>query len=137
MLRLEMGYLLYGNDIDEDITPLEAGVEWTVSLAKKEFIGRAPLQALKERGLARRLVGFELLEKAVPRHGFQIHSSAGSAPIGTITSGNLSPLLQKGIGLAYLPVDYTAPGTPLIVDIRGKAVPAHVVKTPFYTKPKK
>ena len=137
LLRLDMGYLLYGNDIDEDTTPIEAGVEWTVSYAKKEFIGRTSLQALRDRGADRGLVGVELLEKAVPRHGFVIRSSAGSAPIGAITSGNLSPLLQKGIGLAYLPVDYTAPGTRLFVDIRGKAVPAQVVKPPFYKKPRK
>jgi aminomethyltransferase len=137
LLRLDMGYLLYGNDIDEDTTPIEAGVEWTVSFAKKEFIGRAPLQAQKERGAIRRLVGVELLEKAVPRHGCEIRPTAGSPSIGTMTSGNLSPLLQKGIGLVYLPVTYTAPGTPLIVDIRGKAVPAQVVKPPFYKKPRK
>lgn len=136
LLRLEMGYLLYGNDIGEDTTPLEAGVEWTVSFSKKEFIGRPPLQTLKERGVPRRLVGFELLEKAVPRHGFQIRSSTASEPIGEITSGNLSPLLQKGIGLGYLPIRYTNPGTPLVIDIRGKAVPAQVVKTPFYKRPK-
>ena len=137
LLRLDMGYLLYGNDIDEDTTPIEAGVEWTVSFAKKEFVGRSSLQALKDRGAVRRLVGVELLEKAVPRHGFVIRLSTESAPIGAVTSGNLSPLLQKGIGLAYLPISHTTPGTPLLVDIRGKAVPAQVVNTPFYQKPGK
>lgn len=137
LLRLEMGYLLYGNDIDEHTTPLEAAVEWTVSLQKGDFIGRAALQAQKDRGLTRRFIGLELLEKAVPRHGFKIHSShAPSEPIGTITSGNLSPLLQKGIALGYVPPRYAEPGTPIAIDIRGKAVPARIVKTPFYRKPK-
>jgi aminomethyltransferase len=134
LLRLEMGYLLYGNDIGEETTPLEAGADWTVSFQKGDFIGRAALHAQKESGLTRRLVGVELLEKAVPRHGFHIHSSAESAPIGELTSGNLSPLLQKGLGLGYVPVSYSAPGTALLIDIRGKAVPAQVVKTPFYRK---
>ena len=137
LLRLEMGYLLYGNDIDEDTTPLEAGVDWTVSLQKGEFIGRAALQAQKDRGLTRRFVGLELLEKAVPRHGFKIHSAQfPSEPIGEITSGNLSPLLQKGIALGYVPIRYAEPGTPVSIEIRGKIVPAQIVKTPFYKKPK-
>lgn len=136
LLRLEMGYLLYGNDIDEDTTPLEAGVDWTVSFQKKGFIGRSRLQAQRDGGLTRRFIGFELLEKAVPRHGFKIYSSQTSSdPIGEITSGNLSPLLQKGIGLGYVPIRYTDPGTPITIDIRGKAVPGQVVKTPFYRKP--
>lgn len=138
LLRLEMGYLLYGNDIGEDTTPLEAGVDWTVSFQKADFIGRAALQVQKERGLSRRFVGIELLEKAVPRHGFKIHSSQdASDPIGEITSGNLSPLLQKGIALGYVPTLRAEPGTAITVDIRGKAVPAHIVKPPFYRKPKK
>jgi aminomethyltransferase len=136
VLRLEMGYLLYGNDIGEETTPLEAAAEWTVSFQKGDFIGRASLQAQQESGLTRRLVGLELLEKAVPRHGFTIHSPTESAPIGELTSGNLSPLLQKGIGLGYVPVSYAAPGTALMIDIRGKAVPAQVVKAPFYRKPR-
>ena len=137
LLRLDMGYLLYGNDIGEDTTPLEAGVDWTVNFQKGEFVGRPRLQAQKDGQLDRRFVGFELLEKAVPRHGFKIHSpQAPSDPIGEITSGNLSPLLQKGIGLGYVPLRYAEPGTPITIDIRGKAVPGQIVKTPFYRKPK-
>jgi aminomethyltransferase len=136
LLRLEMGYLLYGNDIGEDRTPLEAGADWTVSFEKGEFIGRASLYAQKEKGLSRRLVGFELLEKAVPRHGCTIHSATELELIGEVTSGNLSPLLQKGIGLGYLPPRYAEPGTPISIDIRGKAVPAQVVTIPFYRKPR-
>lgn len=135
LLRLEMGYLLYGNDISEETTPLEAGVDWTVSFQKGEFVGRPDLQAQKDGGLTRRFVGFELLEKAVPRHGFTIHSSQSpSDSIGEVTSGNLSPLLQKGIGLGYVPPRYAEPGTQIIIDIRGKSVPAHIVKVPFYKR---
>lgn len=135
LLRLEMGYLLYGNDIGEETTPLEAGVDWTVSFQKGEFVGRPRLQAQKDGALTRRFVGFELLEKAVPRHGFKIYSSQGpSDPLGEVTSGNLSPLLQKGIGLGYVPLRFAEPGTAIIIDIRGKAVPARVVKAPFYKR---
>ncbi len=137
LLRLEMGYLLYGNDIGEDTTPLEAGVDWTVSFQKGEFVGNRPLLGQKEGGIARRFVGFELLEKAVPRHGFKILSSQPHPnPIGEVTSGNLSPLLQKGIGLGYVPVAQAEPGTLIQIDIRGKAVPGIIVKTPFYKKSK-
>lgn len=137
LLRLEMGYLLYGNDIDERTSPWEAGVDWTVSMHKGDFIGRAALQAQKDRGLDRRLVGIALMEKAVPRHGFKIYSSQDlSTPVGEITSGNFSPLLQKGIALGYISPRHAESGMPLTVDIRGKAIPGQVVKTPFYRKPK-
>lgn len=137
LLRLDMGYLLYGNDISEDISPLEAGAEWVVSLEKGEFLGRAALLSQRAQGLARRLVGFELLEKAVPRHGFKILSAETQGqPIGDVTSGNLSPFLQKGIGLGYVLPSQAEPGTRILIDIRGKAVPAMVVKPPFFKKPK-
>ncbi len=137
LLRLEMGYLLYGNDIGEDTTPLEAGVDWTVSFQKGEFVGHRPLLGQKEGGITRRFVGFELLEKAVPRHGFKILSSQPHPnPIGEVTSGNLSPLLQKGIGLGYVPVAQAEPGTLIQIDIRGKAVRGIIVKPPFYKKSK-
>ncbi|MCS6286837.1 MAG: glycine cleavage system aminomethyltransferase GcvT [Nitrospira sp.] len=135
LLRLEMGYLLYGNDIDETITPIEAAVEWTVSLEKGDFAGRARLLAQKSNGPAKRFVGFELLEKAVPRHGCKILDADSSAPIGEVSSGNLSPILQKGIGLGYVPLTHSTIGSKLTIDIRGKAVPAKVVKPPFYRKP--
>jgi aminomethyltransferase len=137
LLRLDMGYLLYGNDIGEDTTPLEAGVDWTVSLHKGDFIGRAALQAQQDRGLTRRLISLELLEKAVPRHGCKILSSHASEPIGEITSGNLSPILQKGIALGYVTSGHAEPGTAVIVDIRGKAVSGRIVKAPFYRKSKR
>jgi aminomethyltransferase len=133
LLRLEMAYLLYGNDISEETTPLEAGAGWAVAMAKGEFIGRAVLQRQLQEGPARRLVSFELLEKGVPRHGCAIRSSqTDGAEIGEVTSGNLSPILQKGIGMGYVSSAHAAQGSPLIIDIRGKALPAVVVKPPFY-----
>jgi aminomethyltransferase len=134
LLRLEMGYLLYGNDIDEATTPIEAGVEWAVSFTKGDFIGRDALWAQKQAGPGRRFIAFELLEKGVPRHGFKILDPATSKPVGDVSSGNLSPRLQKGIGLGYVPAAYAAPGTSIAVDIRGKAFLATVVKPPFYTR---
>jgi aminomethyltransferase len=136
LLRLEMGYLLYGNDMDEETTPLEANADWTVSFQKGEFIGSQALLAQKEAGVPRLFVAFELVEKAVPRHGFRILDLATSQPIGDVTSGNLSPLLQKGIGLGYVPVGHAQPGTSILIEIRSKIVPAHVVKPPFYKKRK-
>jgi aminomethyltransferase len=133
LLRLEMGYLLYGNDIDEHTTPVEAGVEWAVSFTKGDFFGRPVLEKQQQARPTRRFVGFELLEKGVPRHGFKILSSA-SEPIGEVTSGNLSPLLQKGIGLGYIRSEYATPETGIMIDIRGKLVPSKVVKPPFYKK---
>ncbi|MDF0652678.1 MAG: glycine cleavage system protein T [Nitrospira sp. LK265] len=138
LLRLEMGYLLYGNDIAEQTTPIEAGAEWTVRFEKGEFVGRPALLIQKQAGLSRRFVGFELSEKGVPRHGFKILSaSSPQSPIGEVTSGNLSPLLQKGIGLGYVSPEYADLGTDLLIDIRGKAVPAQVVKPPFYKRDSK
>ena len=136
LLRLEMGYLLYGNDMGEGTTPLEASADWTVSFQKGEFIGSQRLLAQKQAGVARRFVAFELVEKAVPRHGFRILDPTASQPIGDVTSGNLSPLLQKGIGLGYVPVSFAEPGTSILIEIRSKNVSAHIVKPPFYRKPK-
>jgi len=131
LLRLEMGYLLYGNDIDESTTPLEAGAEWAVSFTKGDFVGREALWSQKQAGPGRRLIAFELVEKGVPRHGFKILDPTTSNPIGEVRSGNLSPRLQKGIGLGYVTSSHAAPGTSIAVDIRGKALLATVVKPPF------
>ncbi len=134
LLRLEMGYLLYGNDIDERTTPIEAGVEWAVSVEKGEFLGKPVLAKQQKEGPPRRFIGFELLEKGVPRHGFTMVTSS-SEPIGEVTSGNLSPLLQKGIGLGYVRSQYATLETGIMIDIRGKLVPARIVKPPFYKRP--
>jgi aminomethyltransferase len=132
LLRLDMAYLLYGNDIGEETTPIEAGSEWVIAFHKAEFIGRPALQEQRDRGVSRRLIAFELLEKAVPRHGCRLRSAEAS--IGEVTSGNLSPLLQKGVGLGYVSPAYAGVGCRVDVDIRGKSVPAIVVKPPFYKR---
>jgi len=136
LLRLDMGYLLYGNDIGEETTPLEAAAGWVVDFEKGDFIGRSAMKRQRDGGLARCLVAFELLQKAVPRHGFKILTNGSSErkEIGEVTSGNLSPLLQKGIGLGYVPPPYASPGSALMIDIRGRATPARVVKPPFYKR---
>ena len=132
LLRLEVGYLLYGNDIDEQTTPLEAGAAFTVDFTKGEFIGSQALLEQKEKGLAKKLAAFELLQKGVPRHEMKIFSDGQE--IGVVTSGNLSPLLQKGIGLGYVPVKFGVPGTQFQIDIRGRLHQAVVVKLPFYKR---
>ncbi len=134
LLRLEMGYLLYGNDMDEATTPIEAGADWVVKFDKGDFIGRTTLLAQHSNGPSRRLVAFELIEKAVPRHGFKILSAQDQAVIGEVTSGNLSPILQKGIGRGYVTPAASQPGSSILIDIRGKSCPAVVVKPPFYKK---
>jgi len=135
LLRLEMAYLLYGNDIDESTTPLEAGADWVVNFEKGDFIGRPILVQQRARGPARRLIAFELLEKGVPRHGCTILDPGTSHPLGKVSSGNLSPLLQKGIGLGYVPPTFSAAGTRIAIDIRGRIHPAVVVRPPFYKRP--
>jgi len=132
LLRLEVGYLLYGNDIDEQTTPLEASAAFAVDFTKGDFIGRAPLLEQKEKGPAKHLIAFELLQKGVPRHGMKI--LADGREIGVVTSGNLSPLLQKGIGLGYVPTKFSVPGTQFEVDIRGRMHRGVVVKLPFYKR---
>jgi aminomethyltransferase len=136
LLRLEMAYLLYGNDISEDTTPAEAAAEWVVDLNKGDFIGRKVLQRQKDSGVTKRLVAFELTQKAVPRHGFKILSNgaSGGKEIGEVTSGNLSPILQKGIGLGYVPAQVATVGSSIWIDIRGRAMPAVIAKPPFYRK---
>ena len=134
LLRLDVGYLLYGNDMDEQTTPLEAGAEWVVAWNKGPFQGQSALQQQKEQGATRRLVGFELIERGVPRHEMAILKDGET--VGTVTSGNFSPVLQKGIGLGSLPPALCNEGTLVEIDIRGKRVPAKVVKPPFYRRPK-
>lgn len=136
LLRLEMGYLLYGNDMDEETTPLEANAGWTISFEKGAFIGRQALWAQQQAGVSRQFVAFELVEKAVPRHGFRILDPMTARAIGAVSSGNFSPLLQKGIGLGYVPLPYTEPGTSVLIEIRSKNIPATIVTAPFYRKPK-
>jgi len=134
LLRLDMGYFLYGNDLTEETTPIEAGAGWLVSWDKGPFIGHDVLKRQRDQGVTKRLVAFELLTKAVPRHGMKLF--ANGSEIGEIASGNLSPILQKGIGLGYVQPSYAEVGTTFEVDIRGRRVLAQVVKPPFYKKSK-
>lgn len=131
-LRLEMGYALYGNDIDEQTTPLEADLGWVVDFDKPNFIGKEALMAQREKGVERKLIGFKLLQPGVPRNGYKIFSNGKK--IGTVTSGNMSPMLNKGIGMGYVQVAYSGLDTEILIEIRGKVIPAVVVKRPFYKK---
>ena len=129
-LRLEMKYMLYGNDIDATTNPLEAGLGWVVKPAKGDFIGKVPIEKMKAGGLKRKLVCFEMAEKAIPRKGCGIFS--GGQKAGEVTSGTFSPSLERGIGLGYVPSALSEMGTKLEIDIRGKKSPANVVPAPFY-----
>ena len=133
-LRLEARLSLYGNDIDETTNPLEAGLGWVVKLDKGDFVGRAALVAAKERGLTRKLVGFEMVGRGAARHGYPIKDGAG-AVVGVCTSGGPAPFVGKSIGLGYVPIALSEIGTKLTIDCRGKDVEAVVVKTPFYKRP--
>ena len=133
-LRLEAGLALHGNDIDAATTPLEAGLDRFVPLDQDgDFFGKEALLRQRDGGLRRRLVGFTMQEKALPRHGYAI--LAGGRQIGTVTSGGYSPTLDRGIGMGYVPVEHEAPGTALEIDLRGRPSPAQVVPLPFYKRP--
>jgi aminomethyltransferase len=132
VLRLEAGLLLHGSDMDATISPLEAGLERFVTWDQGEFVGLPALQESKSRGLSRTLVGFRLLEKGVPRHGHAILK--GQGPIGSVTSGTYSPTLDMGIGLGYVALEFSEPGTRIAIDIRGRRAKAEVVTIPFYSR---
>ena len=134
-LRLEAAYRLYGHDMDQTTTPLEAGLGWVVKLAKGHFIGRDALMKQKEEGLKRKLAGFEVLGRAPARDGYPV--VIGDRQVGVVTSGSPAPFLKKNIGLAYLPTEHAAVGTEFFVVIRGRNVPARVVETPFYKRERK
>ncbi|HEX6135781.1 MAG TPA: glycine cleavage system aminomethyltransferase GcvT [Longimicrobiales bacterium] len=129
-LRLEMGYALYGNDVDERRTPLEAGLGWITKFDKGDFIGREALLRIREAGVRERLVGFICRERGFPRHGYPVHIDG--EPAGEVTSGIVSPVLQQGIGMAYVPADLAKPGTRIDIMVRDRAVPAEIVRPPFY-----
>jgi aminomethyltransferase len=129
-LRLEMGYCLYGNDIDQTTTPLEAGLGWVTKLDKPEFIGKEVLVKQKALGLARKLVGFELEGKVFPRQHYKV--LAGGSEAGEVTSGLWSPSVEKAVGLAYVKAGLSKNDTPLEVDVRGKRIPGRVAAKPFY-----
>lgn len=129
-LRLEMGYCLYGNDIDETTSPIEAGLGWITKFTK-DFINSEALKEEKENGPKRKLIAFELDERGIPRQGYDIVDENGKK-IGEVTSGTMSPSLEKGIGLGYVPAEVAGVGNKIFIQIRKKAVPATQVELPFY-----
>ena len=134
-LRLEMGFCLYGNDINETTSPIEAGLGWITKFSetKGEFLDKPYMATLKAEGVKRKLVGFEMLERGIPRHGYEICDAQGNA-IGEVTSGTMSPCKKTGIGMGYLQTSYSKVDTEVFINIRGKLLKAKVVKTPFYKK---
>ncbi len=131
-LRLEMGFCLYGNDIDDTTSPLEAGLGWITKFTK-EFTNSKNLQAQKEQGVSRKLVGFEMIDKGIPRHHYAIKDDAGNV-IGVVTSGTQSPSLQKAIGMGYVKKEFSSEGADIYITVRDKSLNAKVVKLPFLKK---
>ncbi|MCX7727941.1 MAG: glycine cleavage system aminomethyltransferase GcvT [Bacteroidia bacterium] len=131
-LRLEMGFCLYGNDINDHTTPLEAGLGW-ITKFNKNFIGKDILLKQKETGIEKKLVGFEMIERGIPRQHYLIANSDGKT-IGEVTSGTQSPSLNKGIGLGYVKTEFSKPDTEIFIIVRDKPVKAKIVKTPFIKK---
>lgn len=130
-LRLEMGYCLYGNDIDDTTSPIEAGLGWITKFNdRNEFVDKALLTVQKAEGVSRTLRGFEMIDKGIPRHGYEITDADGNT-IGHVTSGTQSPILNKGIGMGYVPKAYSAFGTGIFIRVRNKLLSARIVKTPF------
>ena len=131
-LRLEAGMRLYGNDMDETTTVVEADLGWIVGWKKDAFLGADVLKQQKAEGAARRLVGFEVLDRAIARHGHEVYIDGAKA--GAVTSGTQTPFLKKAIGMAYVPATHAAPGTEFEIDVRGRRVKARVVAMPFYKR---
>jgi aminomethyltransferase len=129
-LRLEMGYALYGNDMDERRNPLEAGLGWITKLDKDDFIGRDAIMQAKERGVREKLIGFICQERGFPRHGYEVRIDG--EPAGEVTSGIVSPMLQQGVGMCYVPAESAKPGTRVDIMVRDRAIPAELVRPPFY-----
>ncbi|MFD0939825.1 glycine cleavage system aminomethyltransferase GcvT [Pedobacter boryungensis] len=129
-LRLEMGFCLYGNDIDDTTSPIEAGLGWITKFTKS-FTNSEALLAQKEAGVTRKLIGFEMIDRGIPRHDYQIMDADGNV-IGKVTSGTQSPSLQKAIGMGYITKEFAKEGTEIFIDIRNSKIKAKVVKFPFY-----
>ncbi|MDR3132769.1 MAG: glycine cleavage system aminomethyltransferase GcvT [Prevotellaceae bacterium] len=131
-LRLEMGFCLYGNDIDDTTSPIEAGLGWITkfSEAKGDFIDRALLEQQKQTGVTRKLIGFKMVDKGVPRHGYELCDAAGTV-IGAVTSGTMSPTLKTGIGLGYVQAAWAKTGAEIFVNIRERLLKAEIAKLPF------
>lgn len=131
-LRLEMGFCLYGNDINDTTSPFEAGLGWVTKFTK-DFVNSVNLQKQKEEGVSKKLVGFELIDRGIPRHDYEITDGKGNV-IGIVTSGTMSPTLKSGIGLGYVPTEFAAENSEIYIKVRDKELKAQVVKTPFYKK---
>lgn len=131
-LRLEMGFCLYGNDIDDTTSPLEAGLGWITKFTK-DFVNSAALKKQKEEGVPRKLVGFRMIDKGIPRRGYMLKDTEGNT-IGNVTSGSLSPVLNTGIGLGYVKTAFAKEGTTVLVDVRGRELKAEIQKTPFISR---
>ena len=130
-LRLEMGFCLYGNDLDDTTSPIEAGLGWiTKFIEGKEFINRPMLEKQKAEGVTRKLVGFEMVDRGIPRHGYELVNSDGEK-IGIVTSGTMSPTRKIGIGMGYVKPEYSKAGTEICIDVRGRKLKAVVVKPSF------
>jgi aminomethyltransferase len=129
-LRLEMGMALYGNDIDDTVTPWEANLNWLVKMKKGDFTGRAALEAQKAAGITKKLVPFTITDRAFPRHGYPVF--VNGQPSGEVRSGTMSPSCGMGIGTAYVPIAHAKVGNTLEVDVRGKRVTGTIVETPFW-----
>ena len=130
-LRLEMGFCLYGNDLDDTTSPIEAGLGWITKFAEgKNFTNRAELERQKKEGVNRKLCAFELVDKGIPRHGYEIADAEGNI-IGVVTSGTMSPVLKKGIGMGYVKPEFAKAGTEICIKVRGRNLKAQVVKAPF------
>ena len=130
-LRLEMGFCLYGNDLDDHTSPIEAGLGWITKFVDgKNFTNRAALEQQKKEGVSRKLVGFEMIDRGIPRHGYNLLDAEGNA-IGTVTSGTMSPIRKIGIGMGYVKKEFSKIGTEIYLDNRGRKLKAVVVKPPF------
>ncbi len=133
-LRLESAMSLYGHELGDDISPLEANLGWICKLNKGEFMGRDALAKLKEKGLKRKLVGFEMVDKGIARDGFDVY--VDDKKVGYVTSGSPAPFLKKNIGLAFVPIEFAKTGQEIKIDVRGKKLAAQIVPTPFYKREK-
>ncbi len=131
-LRLEMGFCLYGNDIDDATSPLEAGLGWITKFTK-DFTNASNIKKQKEEGVKKKLVGFKMIDKGIPRHDYPIKDAAGNT-IGKVTSGTMSPVLGIGIGLGYVETGLSSPGSEIFIDVRGRSLKAEVTKLPFISK---
>jgi aminomethyltransferase len=131
-LRLEAGMPLYGHDLSEEMTPLEAGLGWSVDLSKNDFIGKEALRSQKENGLKKKLVGFEMIDRGIPRQDYEI--TKNGIKIGKVTSGSFAPTLEKNIGMGYVRAEEAQAGNEIQITIRGNALKAKVVKLPFYKR---